>query len=153
MLTVNLQEIKKGIVGDKYNQFLTEFPEIKTELESFHTKPGCGSCERNIIPKLYADPNYDEKIKRIYGQDVVIDKTMAPQMPPPIPENKVFKIPRNEWESWFAEINRNPIHQIRYMTTFIEDGYVICSVSMLSRNMTNSGMMTMKPGPNALINR
>lgn len=133
-MVINLQTIKQGILSDKFPQFLLEFPEAKVELEKFKAQPSCGTCERTVIPKLYANPQYEEKIKLIYGNDVTIDKTLPPTPPPMVMEAKVFRIPLQEWEQWFIEVNK-PIseRQIRTMTTFLDGNEVVCSVVQLVR--------------------
>jgi len=132
MLIVNIQEIKKGILSNKFPQFLIEFPEAKAELEKFKAQPSCGACERNIIPKLFSNPKFDEKMKLIYGDDITIDKTLPPIPPPMNMISKVFRIPLQEWETWFIDFNKpSPERQIRFMTTFLDNGEVVCSVHML----------------------
>jgi len=136
-MLVNLQTIKQGILSEKFPQFLIEFPEAKAELEKFKAQPSCGTCERTVIPKLYANPKFDEKIKLIYGNDITIDKTVPPTPPPMVMESRVFRIPLQEWEQWFIEANK-PIaeRQIRYMTTFLDGNDVVCSVLQLVRAPT-----------------
>ena len=133
-MVINLQTIKQGILSEKFPQFLIEFPEAKAELEKFKAQPSCGTCERTVIPKLYANPQYEEKIKLIYGADVTIDKTLPPTPPPMVMESKVYRIVLQEWEQWFIEANKpTPEKQIRYMTTFLDGNEVVCSVVQLVR--------------------
>lgn len=132
MLKVDYQEIKRGIVGDKFQLFLIEFPEAKTEIEKYRAQPSCGTCERTVLPKLFANPKYDEKIKLIYGPDITIDKTLPPMPPPYVIDNKVFKIPLKDWETWFLDFTKpNPDMQIRFMTTFLVNDTVVCSAGLL----------------------
>lgn len=132
MLTVNIQEIKKGILSEKFPQFLLEFPEVKAELEKYKSQPSCGMCERTVIPKLLANPQYDEKIKLIYGNDIIIDKTIPPPPSPMSLVSKVFRIPVQEWEQWFIEFAKpTPERQIRFMTTFLQNEEIVCSVNYL----------------------
>jgi hypothetical protein len=135
MVTVDFNLIKQGILGDKYQQFLIEFPEAKAEIEKFKTTPSCGSCERNVIPKLYSYPNYDEKIKLIYGQDITINKGLPPPQPSPMRlESHVYRIPISEWDEWFIKYTTpNSDMQIRLITTFAYGNDVVCSVSVMVR--------------------
>ena len=133
-MVINLQTIKQGILSEKFPQFLIEFPEAKAELEKFKAQPSCGTCERTVIPKLYTNPQYEEKIKLIYGNDITIDKTLPPTPPPMKMESHVFRIPIAEWDEWFIKYTLpRPELQVRTMTTFLHNEEVVCSVSVLSR--------------------
>jgi len=136
-LLVNSARLKEDITGNKYEIFLQEFPDAKAELEKLKTQPSCGQCEKEVIPKIFSDPKADQKLKLIYGDDVVIDKVIPPQ-PQYEQSVEVHRIPMPEYEEWFKEtMKQNSEKVVRMVTTAYrskDDTMIVSIVAMVKTN-------------------
>jgi hypothetical protein len=134
-MNVNVQTIKQDIITTKYEIFLLEFPNLKLELETFKKSPNCGGCVQGLFSKLFSYPDFEQKMKLIYGDDVVVDKTL-PKPPIIMLVNEVFKIPIEEYDSWmksFVDLRKN----IKIFTTFYvpEERKVWVTVSIITQQV------------------
>jgi hypothetical protein len=102
-MVVDFNKIKTDILGDKLDAYILLFPTLSEEIKNFKAKPTCGTCERNIIPKIFADPEVDGKIKVIYGPDTTLNKTLPPSPPPQGPMTVInTTVPLVDYDAWAA---------------------------------------------------
>jgi hypothetical protein len=113
-MLVNFQQIKTDILGTKTDAYLLLFPTLAEQIKTFKAKPTCGACEKNIIEPLFTDPQCDEKLKVIYGNDITVDKNM-PKPPPPMPTQLINEsVPIDLYDEW----SRNNLDAyVRFLNT------------------------------------
>jgi hypothetical protein len=140
-IVVNFRKIADDIANGYDIIFINEFSDAKETIEAIKEKPRCETCLQENIPNLFKQPNFEETIKIIYGDDVTYDlKTM----PSPVVVSThdigtwVKEFSEERWEEWWhenvnMEKNRNTKYQ--FINTYYkpETKTVVASVSYFKK--------------------
>jgi hypothetical protein len=108
-IKINYQKIANDISKGYDVIFNNEFPEAKETIEAIKKKPKCGGCLIKNIPVLFGQPNFEEKLKLIYGDDVEYDLAMPkesvhPNKPGPYTQAaEILEFTEEEWKDWWEE--------------------------------------------------
>jgi hypothetical protein len=120
---VNYRKIALDISEGYDVVFNNEFPEAKDVIEKLRKKPKCGTCLMANIPSLFNQPEFEEKIKLIYGDDVEYDLT------PPSKSSKthegfnqnveLLEFTEKEWKEWWTgNMNDRVTKKFQHIATY-----------------------------------
>jgi len=114
MEVIDYRRIIKDIAKNGYDvMFSNEFPQIKDTITKIKQKPTCGSCVSTNIPILFEQPEFKEKLKLIYGEQVEYNynypKNNLPVGPNIDPRNspprfEFLELSETEFKKWWEEV-------------------------------------------------
>lgn len=100
MITKKLAELKKDAVGDLKLAYSFEFQNFKKEHDKLISNPGCGICIRGFFGSIRKDPDVDQKLAAIYGEEVTHDLENLRYSNKSVQET--IKVPVADWEKWYS---------------------------------------------------
>jgi hypothetical protein len=131
-MKLNATIIRKDFLGSKRRLFENAFPELKAEGEQLVKKPSCSTCIRGYFTKLFELTDVIERLTKIYGEQVELNKEIKMDSPKMKQVSEVHRVPIDEWEEWFKKnTTSSPNRQIRLFSNFYDSDKKEVVVSMV----------------------
>jgi len=103
-VTITYQTLSEDLKTN--NKFFDTYPDLVNEINQYRKSPNCGSC-RNIVNKVLSGDI--EKLKKVYGNDIVVNQTMPPNPPARHPFPVLKKMTLEEYEKYMNDNSQRPV--------------------------------------------
>jgi hypothetical protein len=118
-MKITIGDIRNAILNDKFSLFVEQFPVLLGYFSAFKKKPNCEGCLSKVLSELAKEHDYEEKLKNIFGKDVVIDEeiltytTIQPSLTSQMTE--VFEIEKADYGNFMETFCKDKL--IRNLNT------------------------------------
>jgi len=114
-MLIDYKKIVSDIANGYDEIFANEFPEAKEAISILKQKPKCETCIVKNVPVLFNQPNFEEKVKIIYGEeDVEYDLTYKSsklrynRRNNPVKMSNILEFSEEEFKQWWNKNMSDP---------------------------------------------
>lgn len=134
MNIITTNTIKEDILTTRFGEFVNAFPDMLGLFKTLKDKPKCEACSSKLFAEFNNKEDLEEKLKKLYGSDCVIDeeilkykkKAKTPNISPS--ETEVFSIAKEDYATFMAKFTKDKIIRVIATTYIPEDNEILATI-------------------------
>lgn len=126
-------ETVRGDVLKRFQEYVNIFPQMLGFFDAYRKKPECEGCVDRMLLELSRQPNLEEKLKELYGEEVKVDKeliTYKERVAPTIASAKtdVFYVVKDDYKKFIDDFCKDKIIRVIDTVYIPEDKEIIVTM-------------------------